>query len=186
MNTSGSPLASTPSQTPTQSAMPPLARQPSSQGINPSPSPFTMNQPASPARSISNTSVFTQASAAQLPGHDSDPSLHDTPQVSAMPSLTAASSGTPTVGGVPLYTPPQTPGYTAVLPAAMVSNPIVPPVAGEKRDGDHAEERGREKRRRIAPTLVSDGNITVTSSSTAPPTMPISQTADATQSDGLP
>jgi len=179
-----SPAASTPAQTPSHGAFPPtMARQTSSQGPNPSPSPFTMAQPASPARSTSNASVFTQASAAALPSQEYDSSQADTPQVSAMPGLTATNSGPPTVGGVPLYTPPQTPGYIAAVPAISLSNTIpTSAVASEKREGDPAEERGRDKRRRIAPTLVSDANA-AGPGSIAPPPVSTTQAFEATKLD---
>ncbi|KAL1304086.1 hypothetical protein AAFC00_000521 [Neodothiora populina] len=176
-NIAGSPVASTPAQTPNYSALPPLARQPSSQGANPSPSPFTMAQPASPARSMSNASLFTQNSGAPAFG-DCDVSQNDTPHMSAMPGLTATNSGTPTVGGVPLYTPPQTPGYTAAIPVATNTQTVLPPPVSstiEKREGDAAESNGREKRRRIAPTLVSDANGAVPAAPAAAPQPPTSQ-----------
>lgn len=183
VNMAGSPAASTPGQTPNYTPVPPLARQPSSQGVNHSHSPFTMAQPASPARSMSNASVFTQASAAQLAG-ESDASQNDTPQVSAMPGLTATSAGPPTIGGVPLYTPPQTPGYTAAVPVMNTTGPpIVPPAVGEKREGDPIEGQGKEKRRRIAPTPVTDPSFPSSSVQIAPPPAPASQADEAVKAE---
>ena len=89
-----------------------------------------------------------------------------TPSMSSLPSVAASGSS---AGGVPLYTPPQTPGYsyhvsngsTGSATGVAVGGSLV---AGVKRESVvsemEAEEdggNGREKRRRIAPTLVSDG-----------------------------
>lgn len=180
LNSAGSPAASTPGQTPNYASIPPpMARQASSQGVAPSPSPFNTAQPASPARSISNASVYTQASAAPVPGQEVDPAQNDTPQVSAMPGLTASISGTSTVGGVPLYTPPQTPGYTAAVPAMTgLYPPSIPVASVEKREGDSQEERGRDKRRRIAPTPVSEPNTSAPPGAIAPPLLPTSQASE--------
>lgn len=185
----GSPAASTPGPTPGYNAPPPLTRQPSSQGANPSPSPFTMGQPASPARSVSNASQFTLASNAPATGQDVDPLQFDTPQISAMPGLTAANSGPPTVGGVPMYTPPQTPGYSAAIPAMSALYPhslssSVP--STEKRETDLPEERGRDKRRRIAPTPVLDHNTSVPTGSIAPPPVPTSRSPENEKPDQNP
>ncbi|GAB7353675.1 hypothetical protein MBLNU459_g4081t1 [Dothideomycetes sp. NU459] len=159
LNTAGSPAPSSSGLTPTQSFFPSLARQPSSQGVQPSPSPFTAAQPASPARSMSTSSVMTRGD------HDLDHNLDFSqsnndlaPQLSSVPSLTA---GTPTAGGIPMYTPPQTPGYTAAIAVTPAHNPTATAAAPPKRESEvpAEEERGRpEKRRRIAPTLVNENN----------------------------
>lgn len=75
-----------------------------------------------------------------------------TPAMSSVPSIAAGGSN-PAPGGVPLFTPPQTPG----VPVGVVSavNGHAAPVAGVKRESESApEESGKEKRRRVAPTLV--------------------------------
>lgn len=154
LNTVGSPAPSSSGLTPTQSVFPTMTRQLSSQGIQPSPSPFTMAQPASPARSMSTSSVMTRGD------HDLDHNLDFSqanndlaPSMGSVGSLTA---GTPTAGGVPMYTPPQTPSYTAAVAATPIPNLPTSSVAHKRETDAVEEERGRpEKRRRIAPTLVS-------------------------------
>ena len=85
--------------------------------------------------------------------------------MSSVPSL-AAGGANPAPGGVPLFTPPQTPGVHAGVPGVPVTNGQGPgqmasgsAVAGVKREsageGDEGGAQGREKKRRIAPTLVS-------------------------------
>lgn len=148
---------STPAQTPTQPNMPQLTRPPSSHGAAPSPSPFPV-QPASPARSLSISSVATQESHAYgLDGAGSDmnrrASNNATPQISSVPSLTAASGG-PSVSGLPMFTPPQTPG-TSMVPQTAPVQPTA--VAGAKRENETSDETsGKDKKRRIAPTLLTD------------------------------
>ncbi|KAK6430912.1 Chromatin assembly factor 1 subunit [Oleoguttula sp. CCFEE 5521] len=121
---------------------------------NPSPSPFTQSgRPASPARSVSASSMTTQSSFAHPPDQNPQHVMNNpTPSMSSVPSMTAAGS---TIGGVPLYTPPQTPGsgYSGVTSGNVV--------AGVKRGSvtsEVSEEEGssKEKRRRIAPTLVGE------------------------------
>ncbi|CAD0115452.1 unnamed protein product [Aureobasidium uvarum] len=153
INTAGSPsaTAASPASTPITATMPQLMRNPSSQGHGaPSPSPFTM--PGSPARSLSTTSVTGSMAA---PEHSAD-----TPEMSSVPSLTAASSGTNMHGGMPMYTPPQTPGYisaTPGMPPAATSAGVTSKVATSvKRENEGGEDSSRDKRRRIAPTLISD------------------------------
>lgn len=160
--------ASTPQATPTapiaSSTLPPvpsMARQPS-QNSNPalhppSPSPFTSAaRPVSPARSMSTSSIATEASSsfARVPDQNALLVMNNpTPSMSSVPSIAAAGSN------VPLFTPPQTPGHCV---NGLVSS--VPSVAGGvKRTSDASEaatEEGREKKRRIAPTLVNDGGDT--------------------------
>lgn len=152
INTAGSPVAASPSSTPVAATMPPLMRNPSSQGPAPSPSPFTGPLPGSPARSMSTTSV---AGSMAAPDHSAD-----TPEMSSVPSLTAASSGTPMVGGMPMYTPPQTPGYTAATPAVPPASAGAPVAASlpAKRGNEGGEDSTREKKRRIAPTLLTEAD----------------------------
>jgi chromatin assembly factor 1 subunit B len=87
-----------------------------------------------------------------------------TPSMSSMPSMTAAGSNVPS--SLPLFTPPQTPGGSG----AYIGN-ASSVVAGVKRESvasDASEDGTKEKRRRIAPTLVEvDG-----ASALAPPRAP--------------
>ncbi|KAI0547865.1 WD40 repeat-like protein [Xylaria curta] len=102
----------------------------------PSPPPttsFVGARPPSPTRSNSTSSVATQASV-----------MNNPPLIGgSVPSITATNSGK--VTGVPLTTPPETPANTNVA-------------AGTKRDAkDGQDENGSQpKRRRIAPTLVTE------------------------------
>jgi hypothetical protein len=57
-------------------------------------------------------------------------------------------------GGMPMYTPPQTPGYVAATPLAA-AHPAGA-VTAVKRENEGGEDGSRDKRRRIAPTLVSE------------------------------
>lgn len=136
---------------------------PSSKAPRASPSPFTTitghvgGRPASPARSMSQSSIATDASFARVPDQNAPPVMNNpTPSLTPLPSIAAAGSGT---SSMPLFTPPQTPGQSA---AAMAAVPQVPaPASGVKRESNagvapEADEQGREKRRRIAPTQVSD------------------------------
>jgi chromatin assembly factor 1 subunit B len=158
INTTACSSVASPSSTPITSTMPPLMRNPSSQGPGaPSPSPFTF--PGSPARSMSAASMAAPEQSA------------DTPEMSSVPSLMATSFGTNNVGGMPIYTPPQTPGYVAATPAVVsasvtstttsttiTTNAAASAGAGTsvKRENDGpAEEANKTKRRRIAPTLIS-------------------------------
>lgn len=137
----------------------------------PSPSPFPLERqrPASPARSMSASSIGTESSFARAPDQNAQPGNNPTPQMSAMPSVAD--------GGMPLFTPPQTPGHhangsvssvpgmvsthvkresSASVESVVTSASNV--VAGVKRGSVAAEsEDGGEvqKKRRIAPTLVS-------------------------------
>ncbi|WPG97913.1 WD40 repeat-like protein [Acrodontium crateriforme] len=133
----------------------------------PSPSPFPPNPSngrASPARSMSVSSIATE-----VPDQNAPPPMNNpTPTMSSMPSVAAAGSG------LPLFTPPQTPGaghvhsgsissVTSNVPSAALSQTPADSaaVAGAKRANEGVQsgatdaEQGREKRRRIAPTLVS-------------------------------
>jgi len=72
-----------------------------------------------------------------------------------MGSVGSLTAGTPTAGGIPMYTPPQTPGYTAGVANTPVPNHSTASVVPKRDPEIMEEERGRpEKRRRIAPTLV--------------------------------
>lgn len=159
--------ASTPQATPTTATIPvvtpmvstTMQRQPSHQANtptnpNPSPSPFTTAaHPASPARSMSASSIATEASFARVPDQNALHVMNNpTPSMSSVPSLAAAGSN------LPLFTPPQTPGQhvngaVSAIPTGMT--------VGVKRTSDASEaatEEGRERKRRIAPTLVSEGD----------------------------
>ncbi|KAK4971195.1 Chromatin assembly factor 1 subunit [Elasticomyces elasticus] len=154
----------TPVPTPTQPNLPSIPRRPSNSGFLPSVSPFSAPgaQPASPARSMSTSSIATQSSVAPSQIPDQNPAIvmnNPTPSISSVPSISAANSGTGLMGAsMPLYTPPQTPGpsYTAPMPAPAAKRDSDAGM-GAKREGETQEEGGREKRRRIQPTLV-EGN----------------------------
>ena len=180
-NSAASTPQATPTLTPAVPAMPSQpsqsSRHPSVSGNmdappNPSASPHPAPaRPASPARSMSTSSIGTEASSfAKAPDQNAAVPNAPTPSMSSIPSL-AAGGANPAPGGVPLFTPPQTPGLNAAGNAAANGTNGQPPaaptagsasVAGVKResagDGD-AEDgsngQGKEKKRRIAPTLVS-------------------------------
>jgi chromatin assembly factor 1 subunit B len=87
-------------------------------------------------------------------------------------------------GGMPLFTPPQTPGHhvngsTNSVPGiaapsvkresnASESGNVAAGVKRESQASESTEESGREKRRRIAPTPVVEGEVTAP----APPPPP--------------
>ncbi|KAK5109694.1 hypothetical protein LTR62_006817 [Meristemomyces frigidus] len=164
---------STPQATPTASGTasasfaPSMARQLSAQSntsgpqpaiIATSPSPFTsVPRPASPARSMSASSIATETStfAARAPDQNAPPSMnYPTPSMTSLPSVAAAGSSS-----IPLFTPPQTPGHHVIGSTGSTSG-YVTATAGVKRSSDASEaaiEEGRgEKKRRIAPTLVHE------------------------------
>ncbi|GME28529.1 wd40 repeat-like protein [Neofusicoccum parvum] len=175
---------STPTPTPTQATGPPPPKPGSSGSAFPaSPSSFAPVRPASPARSMSASSVATQGSFA--PGPDPNVTLNQqTPSISAVPGVAATNSGP--VGQVPMWTPPHTPmpgtqGGTHSA-ASSVSGINPPPSRHQEseserdepkepkeskkreKEKDESAEKGPEpKRRRIAPTLVS------TTEDSAPP-----------------
>ncbi|KAK9775452.1 putative WD40-repeat-containing domain protein [Seiridium cardinale] len=141
----------TPTPTPTSFAPPSPFHGPSHQHRNSTssftaPSPpsttgasFVSLRPSSPARSNSTSSVATQASAAVM----TNPTLIG----GTVPSIAATNSGK--VTGVPITTPPETP---------RSSNAVT---AGVKRDASESEKdestaNSQPKKRRIAPTLVSE------------------------------
>jgi chromatin assembly factor 1 subunit B len=165
--TTASSAVSTPSQTPTQPTIPHASRPGSSQGQHgshtmavPSPSPFTLPYPgpASPARSMSASSANTQTSRIPYPDQNADINeiINDpTPQMSSVPSITAASPTISSVGGMPMYTPPQTPGYTAALPSTLSQGEIAT-VNTLKRENEGTDSGSKDKRRRIQPTLLTE------------------------------
>ncbi|KAH8899310.1 WD40 repeat-like protein [Thozetella sp. PMI_491] len=108
----------------------------------PSPPPaasFVPARPSSPARSNSTSSVVTQVS--QVPANV----ISNPPLISGqVPGITATSSGK--VTGVPITTPPETPRSSNAIPT------------GTKRDSESEVEDSQPKRRRIAPTLISNGS----------------------------
>ncbi|KAK4555057.1 Chromatin assembly factor 1 subunit [Recurvomyces mirabilis] len=161
---------STPQATPTASSAtfaPSMARQLSSQSNNsaappavaPSPPPFTSApRPVSPARSMSASSIATEASSfARAPDQNAVPMMnYPTPSMGSLPSVAAAGSS-----GLPLFTPPQTPGHHVNGSVSSTSSMVAAGVKRTSDASDAAMEEGRgEKKRRIAPTLVSDGNAT--------------------------
>lgn len=161
---------STPQPTPTGPTSIALSRERSqSNNLNPSPSPYSSAiRPASPARSMSASSIATQSSFAQVPDQNAVPNMNNpTPSMSSVPSIAAANSGTGMMGGMPLFTPPQTPGHNghSYGTPSVVGVPTVP--VGTKREAEPGEEV-KDKRRRIAPTLVSEGESAGPPSGSAP------------------
>ncbi|KAI9706646.1 MAG: hypothetical protein M1836_003655 [Candelina mexicana] len=149
-SSSAIPITPTPGSTPVN--VPTQAKH-SSSGVGPSPSPVPMVRPASPTRSSSASSIATQSSfAVGTPGAIMS---NPTPTLGSVPSVAAANSGA--VGILPLTTPPQTPLSSNISAASSVKDAGV---LG-KRDAGTTSESEREdgsetnKRRRIAPTLVS-------------------------------
>lgn len=98
---------------------------------------FVSARPSSPARSNSTSSVATSASA-----------MNNPPLISgSLPSIAATNSGK--VTGIPMQTPPETPANSSGI------------YAGVKRDAseserDDASVTSQPKKRRIAPTPVTD------------------------------
>lgn len=157
----------TPIPTPTSSIAPPFPSTNNNHTIHhrtysnpmstvPSPPPnpptiTTTGHPSSPTRSNSTSSIATQSSfAPQSATVISNPPL----VAGSMPSITATTSNF--ASGMSMTTPPQTPRSTASS------------VSGVKRDAGAASESEREdgpgqgnpsKKRRIAPTLVTDGSV---------------------------
>ncbi|KAF2751787.1 WD40 repeat-like protein [Sporormia fimetaria CBS 119925] len=179
---------STPTPTPTSShiPLPPPSttgapsptKQPSS-GFPASPSSFIPARPGSPARSNSVSSIATASSFA--PGGGDQFSMNaPTPTLGQVPGLAAANSGP--VGVVPVFTPPYTPahGHGGTHSASSSVSGVGPAIrresesereegasASKKRDlhpVPEADEEGRQgKRRRIAPTLVSNPDVAMPS-----------------------
>ncbi|KAK3336000.1 WD40-repeat-containing domain protein [Cercophora scortea] len=156
-NSSGTGVPSsqnTPVPTPTSVFAPPSPysghhrhRDSASSFTAPSPPPgsaaFVNQRPSSPARSNSASSIVTQVSVVPA-GVISNPPLIS----GQVPSIAAANSGK--VTGVPITTPPETPHSTG---SAATSNNKRDTSESELEDGATAPR----KRRRIAPTLVSGG-----------------------------
>ncbi|KAI7566341.1 hypothetical protein KC316_g12496 [Hortaea werneckii] len=108
-----------------------------------------------------------------------------TPTVSGMPSIAAAGSS-----GVPLFTPPQTPGHSigsgpansgaaasAVPGATTVQGGATSQAAGIKRSSEAADsavgsDEGKGKKRRIAPTLVEGEGAQLPNAPAAAGSMP--------------
>jgi chromatin assembly factor 1 subunit B len=67
-----------------------------------------------------------------------------------------AGSGVSMHGGVPMYTPPQTPGYVSATPVMHASTTVGAGATVVKRENEGGEDGSRDKRRRIAPTLISE------------------------------
>lgn len=163
ISTAASPHGSTPSQTPTQPNVPHIPRPPSAQSQQ---SPYMANHPASPARSMSISSVTTQELFASMGDQSAETRAANsqTPQISSVPSITAASPLGPSAGGLPMFTPPQTPGNSMVgaigpptgLPASVAAATSAP----QKREADASSvtAQPQEKKRRIQPTLISGGD----------------------------
>ena len=110
------PLASSSTSTPSNPhhILPAMARQVSSGNTPSYPSPFAGIRPTSPARSMSASSITTQASGVALPDQHNITLSGPAPSVSTIPGVSASSgsssmTGTGNVAGVPLFTPPQTP-----------------------------------------------------------------------------
>ncbi|KAJ5765436.1 Chromatin assembly factor 1 subunit B [Penicillium odoratum] len=150
---SSTPLShATPLPTPSHAPSPIKSSHQASAASNTSQAP-----PASPARSNSACSVATQSSNQQTGAVVNNP----TPTLGSVPSVTATHSAQPST--LPLTTPPQTP---LPLPGSQGGNTLTGTVLG-KRDIKTASESEKEeikgpeatpqkqKKRRIAPTLVS-------------------------------
>lgn len=177
INTAASSQTTTPTPTPTTTHVPPLVRQPST-GFPASPSPFAPVRPASPARSMSASSIATQSSMA--PGADQNGVVNNpTPSLGTLPSIAAAHSGP--VGGMPLWTPPQTPMPGGASSHSATSSISGPAGTGLSRPADSEELKRRErgsdagvedehqpKKRRIAPTLMTEGEESASTSAPGP------------------
>ncbi|KAI1848277.1 hypothetical protein JX266_005990 [Neoarthrinium moseri] len=101
---------------------------------------FVSLRPSSPARSNSTSSVATQASAAVM---TNPPLIGGT-----VPSIAAANSGK--VTGVPITTPPETPRSGNAVAAGVKRE------ASESEKDEASTNNQQPKKRRIAPTLVSE------------------------------
>ncbi|KIW07052.1 uncharacterized protein PV09_01943 [Verruconis gallopava] len=107
INTTVSSAQSTPNATPVNTSAPPMSKKSSDAGFPASPSTFAPARPASPARSMSVSSVassFVQPSASG----EANVLMHATPSMSSVGGVAAAHSA-PVPGAVPLWTPPETP-----------------------------------------------------------------------------
>ncbi|KAJ5492776.1 hypothetical protein N7539_001522 [Penicillium diatomitis] len=113
--------------------------------------------PASPARSISASSIPNQISASQPAAVINNP----TPTLGSVPSVTATNSAPPSA--LPLTTPPQTPlpSATTSFSGSVLGKRDTPAITdsekGDAKVSEDAEAVQAPKKRRIAPTLVSAG-----------------------------
>lgn len=117
---------------------------------HPSPAQTFIVRPGSPTRSNSQSSIATMASVqtSSLPNNP-------TPTLGHVPLVTATNSAPP-VGIPPMTTPPQTP-LSSHAGQHSARNSISSSVLGKRDAGAASEsekEDGRQKKRRIAPTLV--------------------------------
>ena len=131
----------------------------------PSQPPHFAVRPGSPTRSNSTSSIATMSSI-QTPGVISN---NPTPTMGHVPGLTAGSFAQSS-GSIPLNTPPQTPMSTSGGGGGTHSatNSVSGSVLGKRDTGmtsesekeDSAPKDGTvQKKRRIAPTLVSGGGV---------------------------
>ncbi|KAF2834288.1 WD40 repeat-like protein [Patellaria atrata CBS 101060] len=161
---------STPTPTPTSSSMPTQAKLPPA-AFPASPSSFAPNRPTSPARSMSTSSIATESSFIQT--QQGIIANNPTPAVSTIPGVAATNSGS--IGGMPMWTPPMTPmpgGHSAAssvggnIPIQQrkesESEASETPRSPKKREAEAIAEKGdgkTNKKRRIAPTLVSEAEM---------------------------
>lgn len=111
----------------------------------------TSGRPASPARSMSASSIATESSFARVPDQNAVPQMNmPTLSLGTVPSLAAAGSGSVTVGAIPLVTPPQTPGV------GLQQQQHAGAGTGKREAESGGEEQATAKKRRIAPTRVMD------------------------------
>ncbi|KAF2436759.1 WD40 repeat-like protein [Tothia fuscella] len=174
INTNVSSQQSTTNTTPVN-ANPPSLTKPAA-GFPASPSTFTPARPASPARSMSTSSI---ASFVQHNSGDSSMMMNSTPTMGNIGSVAAAQSG-PVPGNLPLWTPPETPMASGGVPgsgsghrthsaSSSVSNfgsfatrresEVESSVEGgesRKREADSGadDDKKEVKKRRVAPTQV--------------------------------
>ncbi|KAI9690493.1 MAG: hypothetical protein M1822_009456 [Bathelium mastoideum] len=165
------------------SAYPPPSFPAPAQAPSPSPSMFSAGssamqypganpRPSSPTRSMSASSIATQSSIALGGGSG----ILQTPDNAALSTAETLAHATPSMGkvpgvavpgsGLPLVTPPQTPGQQAGLGlgsqgsiTGTVSVPAPAPVVGKRESEQESENDmgAREtKRRRVAPTPVGE------------------------------
>ncbi|KAF2755212.1 WD40 repeat-like protein [Pseudovirgaria hyperparasitica] len=166
INTAASSAHSTPVPTPTTTSAA-MTKQPSQPGFAASPSSFASARPASPARSMSTSSVGTQASSFAPSDAQGISLSHATPSIGQIPTVAAAASGA--ISGVPMWTPPMTPshGQGTHSASSSISGAVTAPgrreSESEKEDGKDSRKREAEpeieesqtKKRRVAPTLVN-------------------------------
>ncbi|KAI0383462.1 WD40 repeat-like protein [Hypomontagnella monticulosa] len=98
---------------------------------------FVSARPSSPTRSNSTSSIATQVSI-----------MNNPPLIGGnLPSIAATNSGK--VTGVPMTTPPETPGNSSNVAAGVKRE-------ASESEKDDAGATGQQKKRRIAPTPVND------------------------------